>query len=80
MPNLIELEPIVVALMERQAKLNLSSGKFSRMMGVTPPYWCNIRQGKQRAGRKLIDGALRAFPDLAYLYVRELHISNGMVA
>lgn len=77
MPNAKALEPIVLALIERQG--TMSSEKFARLIGVTPAYWSNIKAGKRGAGRKFLDGALRTFPDLAYLYVRELTISNERV-
>lgn len=75
-----ELEPIVVALIQRQAELQLSGNQFARLIGVTPACWSYIRNGKRRPGRDVLDLVLATFPDLSYPYAPELTISNGRVA
>jgi len=73
-------DPFVMALIERQEKLDVSGDEFARLIGVTAAYWSLARRGKRGIGRKLIDGALAAFSDLSYPCAQSLTISNGVAA
>lgn len=77
---LAEPEPIVRELILRQGAEKISGDAFARRLGITPAMWSLVRRGKRSGGRKLIDGALRLYPDLSDFYVQDLTISNRNVA
>lgn len=72
------LEPFVQALLERQAQEGISGNAFARRLGVDSSMWSLVSRGERRAARKVIDGALRLYPDLAPLLVPELSIDNSV--
>ncbi len=61
------ISPFVTRLTEIQAELGESDRCFAARLGVDWSYWAYARKGARVAGRKLIEGACRAFPDVRVL-------------
>lgn len=67
-------EPLVQRLIEIQQAEGLSNGAFAAKLGIDQSMWWRVRCSDQRAGRKVIDGALRSYPDLAILLAQDVQI------
>lgn len=70
-----DIEPLVVALIERQATEGVSLRAFARGLGVAPSVWSRVRRGEDRPGRAFIERALRRYPDLSLVYATSLRTS-----
>lgn len=70
-------EPLVQRLIEIQQAERLSNGAFAAKLGIDQSMWWRVRCSGQRAGRKVIDGALRLYPDLAPTLACTMQISIG---
>lgn len=70
------VEPLVLKLIERQEAEGISGAAFARRLGITKSYWWKVSHGDQLAGRKIVDGALSAYPDLVSLLVPVSSIGN----
>jgi hypothetical protein len=72
----MQLEPIVQRLVEIQAQKGLNGVEFAQLLGVHAGHWSKVRRGLQKAGRDVIDGALRNFPELSFTYTDSLRKSS----
>lgn len=71
-------DPIIKRLIEIQHEKGMTSTSFAELLGLDKSTWSKVRSGDiQSAGRKILDGALRAFPELAYLHVQMLQQRNN---
>ena len=68
----MELEPIVQRLVEIQKEKGLTGTQFAEKLGVHAGHWSKVRRGIHRAGRGVIDGALRNYPELSFTYTDSL--------
>lgn len=69
--------PLIVRLIEIQAQEGLSTRQFAdQRLHVEPSTWSRARRGDTMMGKKLLDAALHAYPELSYLYVQVIHLSN----
>jgi len=73
-------DPLVAKLIEIQEREQLNGVEFARRLGVHTSYWHLVRQGDRGVGRKLLDGALTAFPEFAAFYAQRLTISQDQSA
>jgi hypothetical protein len=73
-------DPLVAKLIEIQESEGLNGVEFARRLGVHTSYWHLVRQGDRGVGRKLLDGALAAFPEFAAFYARRLTIGQNQLA
>lgn len=69
-------EPLVQRLIEIQQKEGLGNGAFAAKLGIDQSMWWRVRCSSQRAGRKVVDGALRLYPELAPLLAHAMQIST----
>lgn len=67
-------EPLVQRLIEIQQAEGLSNSAFAAKLGIDQSMWWRVRCSSQRAGRKVIDGALRLYPDLAAMLAHPMQI------
>lgn len=67
---------LVARLMEIQAAEGLTGSAFAEKLGVHVSYWHLVTHGRRGVGRKLLDAALRAYPELADVYAQSLTISQ----
>lgn len=67
-------EPLVQRLIEIQQEEGLSNGAFAAKLGIDQSMWWRVRCSNQRAGRKVIDGALRSYPEVAPLLAQPVQI------
>ena len=58
-------QELVEALIQRQAKLDLSDGEMAVRLNVSRDLWNKVRRGEKAIGSKLLRGIMREFPDLA---------------
>ena len=67
------ISPLISRLSEFQAREGLSARQFAqRRLHVNASTWTRARRGDIGVGKKLLDAAVRAFPELSYLYVQVL--------
>jgi len=59
------MEPNVEYIKQLMEERDLSIRGLARIAGVSPTAISNYFQGKRGAGRVLIDGFMRAFPDVS---------------
>lgn len=74
------IDPIVAKLRRIQADEQVTDVAFARKLGLSVSMWHRVRSGERNAGRKVIHGALRTYPELAYLLVQSLTIRHDDVA
>lgn len=67
-------EPLIQRLIEIQQHERLSNGAFAEKLGIDRSMWWRVRRSNQRAGRKVVDGALRCYPELAPLLAQDVQI------
>ena len=68
----MELEPIVRRLVEIQTQKGLNGAEFALLLGIHAGHWSRVKRGLQKAGREVIDGSLRNFPELSFTYTESL--------
>lgn len=73
-------EALVLALIGRLDAEGGSGAAFARRLEITKSYWHKVSHGQQQAGRKLIDGALSVYPDLAPLLIPDMRPNNEKTA
>lgn len=73
-------DPLVAKLVEIQDREGLNGVEFARRLGVHTSYWHLVRQGDRGVGRKLLDGALAAFPEFASFYAQFLTFRQDPLA
>lgn len=76
----MDISPLVGRLIEVQTEHGQSDRQFAARLGVDWSYWSYVRKGKRAAGRKLIEGACRAFPEVRILVGQEWGIPLENVA
>lgn len=62
----------MVKLIERQKAEGLTSTAFALKLGITGAMWSLVKRGKRSPGRKVLDQALRVYPELHYIYAQSL--------
>lgn len=72
----MQLEPMVQRLVEIQAQEGLTGAAFARKLGVHAGHWSKVRRGLEKAGKQIIDGALRNYPELMFIYADGLRKSS----
>lgn len=60
----MDISPLIKRLVEIQRELDASDRQFAAKLGVDWSFWSYARKGERAAGRKLIEGACRAFPEV----------------
>lgn len=75
----MDISPLVGRLIEVQTQRGQSDRQFAAALGVDWSYWSYVRKGKRAAGRKLIEGACRAFPEVRVLVGQECGIPHDAV-
>jgi len=58
------MDNIVLAIKEIQVKKRLYDTEIAESIGIAVTSWRRIKSGKFRYGRKFLDGAQKAFPDI----------------
>lgn len=66
------VEPVVVWLNKAQKEEGLGSNAFARKLGINAGHWSKVRRGEESMGRKLLEAALRLYPELSYVHARSL--------
>ena len=65
-------DPLVAKLIEIRDREGLSSAAMARRLGVNPSYLHLVLKGERAVGRKMLDGAIREFPEVHAAYARAL--------
>lgn len=65
-------DPLAAQLLEIQRREVLSTAAMARRIGVDPSYLHLVFRGERGVGRKLLDGAILAFPEVASAHARSL--------
>jgi DNA-binding XRE family transcriptional regulator len=73
-------DPVVAKLREIRDRDRLSTGRMARKIGVDQSTLYLVFQGKRGVGRKLLDLAIAAYPEIADSHVRPLTIRHDDVA
>ena len=55
---------IIDVLEAKRLDMSLSDQEFAKQLGISKGFWCLLKQGKKRPGRKLILCALQRFPEI----------------
>ena len=66
--------PLIEGLIDRQRELGEDDGAFALALGVSRPFWVQIRNGKRRPGPLFLQGVMRRFPALGeacLVYIRD---------
>lgn len=73
-------DPLAARLLEIRDREGLSTAALARRIGVDSSYLHLVFHGARAIGRKLLDGAIRAYPEVAQVYAQSLSISHTDVA
>jgi transcriptional regulator with XRE-family HTH domain len=73
-------DPVVAKLLEIRNRERLSTAAMARRIGVDQSYLHLVFRGERGVGRKLLDGAIAAFPEVADAHARPLTIRHDTVA
>lgn len=73
-------DAVAAKLLEIRDREGLSTAALARRIGVDGSYLHLVFHGDRRPGRKLLDGAMREFPEVQAVYARSLTISHASVA
>lgn len=73
-------DPVVAKLLEIRKREQLSTAAMARRIGVDQSYLHLVFRGERGVGRKMLDGAIAAFPEVADAHARPLTIRHGDVA
>lgn len=76
----MDISPLVRRLIELQQELSESDRRFAVRLGIDWSYWSYVRRGERAAGRKLIEGACQAFPEVRSLIGVGLSSPNDEVS
>lgn len=68
---------VIARLEEWRAQLRLSHPMFARHLGISRPYWSQLRHGVRQPSKRLIARVLRDRPDLQYWVIEDLKRSDG---
>lgn len=66
------VDAVVDWLIKAQEKEGLGSNAFARKLGINAGHWSKVRRGEETMGRKLLESALRIYPELSYIHARSL--------
>lgn len=69
-------DPLAAKLLEIRDRDGLSTATMARLIGVDPSYLHLVFRDKRGVGRKMLDGAMSAFPEIAEMHARSLTISH----
>lgn len=72
-------DPVGDKLLEIRDRDGLTTAAMARLIGVDGSYLHLVFRGERRVGRKMLDGALVAFPEVGVFHARLLTISNDSV-
>lgn len=70
-------DPIVARLAVIREREGLSTAAMARRIGVDQSYLHLVFRGDRGVGRKMLDGALAAFPELREVHAQALTISHA---
>lgn len=73
-------DPVVAKLLEIRDRESLSTAAMARRIGVDQSYLHLVFRGERGVGRKLLDGAIAAFPEVAEAHARPLTIRHDLMA
>jgi len=68
-------DPIADTLLEIRDREGLSTAAMARLLRVDQSYLHLVFRGERNVGRKMLDGAVRAFPEVRDAHARTLTIS-----
>lgn len=58
-----DMMTLVKWLTERQVECGLNDARFARLIGISHPMWYRLTIGEREPGLRVLQGALRAFPE-----------------
>lgn len=67
-------------LIEIRDREGLTTAAMARLIGVDGSYLHLVLRGERGVGRKMLDGAMSAFPEIAEAHAKALTISHDDVA
>lgn len=73
-------DPVVTKLIEIRDRERLSTGAMARRLDVDQSTLYLVFQGKRGVGRKLLDAAITAYPEVAEAHTLALTLSHDNVA
>jgi transcriptional regulator with XRE-family HTH domain len=73
-------DPVAVKLLEIRDREGLTTAALARRIGVDGSYLHLVFKGERGVGRKMLDGAVRAFPEVAAALAQPLTISHDDMA
>lgn len=73
-------DAIAEKLLEIRDREGLSTAALARLIGVDGSYLHLVFRGERGVGRKMLDGAISAFPEVADTHARPLTISHDDLA
>jgi len=59
------MSELLAKLMKYQRKMNWTDGQMASRLGVSRPYWTQIRNRKFHLGERVLRGVVRTFPELS---------------
>lgn len=73
-------DPVAVKLLEIRDREGLTTAALARRIGVDGSYLHLVFKGERGVWRKMLDGAVRAFPEVAAALAQALTISHDDMA
>ncbi len=73
-------DPIAAKLREIRAREGLTTAALARQIGVDSSYLHLVFRGERDIGRKMLDGAIVAYPEVADVYAQALTIRRDLMA
>jgi transcriptional regulator with XRE-family HTH domain len=73
-------DAIAAKLLEIRDREGLTTAALARRIGVDSSYLHLVFRGEREIGRKMLDGAIVAFPEVADVYAQSLTIRRDLMA
>lgn len=73
-------DPVAAKLLEIRDREGLSTAAMARQIGVDGSYLHLVFKEERGVGRKMLEGALRVYPEVAITLAQSLTISHDGVA
>ena len=55
---------LITILRARRDAAGISDTELASRLGISQPLWSRVQSGKRRVTRRVLEGAMAAFPDL----------------
>jgi hypothetical protein len=73
-----QLNPVVARLLEIQSERRLGNGDLAAALGLNRSQWWRVKTGASEPGRRFIEAACAAFPELSGVYMATLNDAHVM--